>query len=355
MFRFSVFGWLKSRLRQARASQRWPGRRAIALPRRTVLRLEALEDRTLPSTFTVTDLLDNTSPGSLRWAVGQANSNPGPDTIAFATSVRGTITLTSGELRITDSVTINGPGASLLTVSGNQAARVFDVIASSVSIANLTITRGLASSAAVNGSNGGAIYHASGTLNLSHDGFSNNKADATTGADISDNYARGGAIFNAAGAVLHVTRGTFTGNVASATGGGPRGWGGAIYNAGTATITGSTLTGNLALGGTGGAPFGQAGGGGGAIANEGNVTAATLAISGSTFTSNQAIGATIAGGDGSTAAGGAIFDVAAVGVTGPALVTDSVVITGSTFTGNRALGGTATLGNQGGLALAGAI
>src|SRR6516164_4826570 len=77
------------------------------LPRSFRPRLDILEDRTLPSTFTVTNLLD-TGPGSLRAAVTAANANPGPDAIDFATT--GTIPLTSGELDITDSLTINGPG-----------------------------------------------------------------------------------------------------------------------------------------------------------------------------------------------------------------------------------------------------
>src|SRR5262249_25417647 len=78
-------------------------------PRPTArLGVEALDDRCLPSTFTVTNLLDS-GDGSLRAAVAAANANPGADSIDFA--VTGTITLTSGELDITDSVTINGPGA----------------------------------------------------------------------------------------------------------------------------------------------------------------------------------------------------------------------------------------------------
>src|SRR5262245_23811297 len=92
-------------------------------------RLEALEDRTLPSTFTVINTLDS-GPGSLRQAVLDANDpvlHPGPDTIVFAKGVSGTIKLTSGELLITDSVTINGPGANKLSVSGNNASRIFDI------------------------------------------------------------------------------------------------------------------------------------------------------------------------------------------------------------------------------------
>src|SRR5262245_43487063 len=56
------------------------------------LGFEVLEDRYLPSNFTVLNLLD-TGDGSLREAVVAANANPGADEINFA--VTGTIGLTS--------------------------------------------------------------------------------------------------------------------------------------------------------------------------------------------------------------------------------------------------------------------
>jgi len=60
-------------------------------------RLEALEDRWMPSTLTVTNILDS-GPGSLRAEIAAANSG---DTINFASSLDGqTVTLTSGELLI---------------------------------------------------------------------------------------------------------------------------------------------------------------------------------------------------------------------------------------------------------------
>src|SRR4051812_27442550 len=81
-------------------------------PRRSVVpRLDVLEDRSLPSTFSVLNLLDS-GPGSLRDAVLGANAQPGADEIRFAPRARdGTITLTTGELSITDDLTIDGPGA----------------------------------------------------------------------------------------------------------------------------------------------------------------------------------------------------------------------------------------------------
>src|SRR3954447_24114469 len=86
-------------------------------------RLEGLEDRTVLSTLTVTNNHDGGA-GSLRAAIKAANSG---DTIVFAPSLDGqTITLTSGELAISKSLDIEGPGADKLAVSGNNAVRVFD-------------------------------------------------------------------------------------------------------------------------------------------------------------------------------------------------------------------------------------
>ena len=93
------------------------------------LRLEPLEDRRLLAVVTVTTLADtvdfNDGVTSLREAIFATNTVPGADTIDFAPALTAggpaTILLTQGELVITDSLTINGPGADLLTIdaSGN--------------------------------------------------------------------------------------------------------------------------------------------------------------------------------------------------------------------------------------------
>ena len=59
-------------------------------------------------TFTVANTND-AGPGSLRQAVLDANASAGADVIDFG--VTGTIVLTTGELVITESVAINGPGS----------------------------------------------------------------------------------------------------------------------------------------------------------------------------------------------------------------------------------------------------
>ena len=84
-------------------SRNKPARSARLLP------LEALEDRQLLSTFTVTNLNDS-GPGSLRTAIVAANAQPGADTIGFATA--GTIRVGRSSLpAITGTVTIDGSTA----------------------------------------------------------------------------------------------------------------------------------------------------------------------------------------------------------------------------------------------------
>src|SRR5262249_45316251 len=80
---------------------------------------------TCPATYTVTSNAD-AGAGTLR----EALSYPCPLTITFAAGVN-LITLTSGELVINKSTTITGPGAGSLTISGNNASRIFNINAGS--------------------------------------------------------------------------------------------------------------------------------------------------------------------------------------------------------------------------------
>src|SRR3954465_8554879 len=77
------------------------------------------------ATFTVTtanDFVGDDGFRSLREAVGQANATPEADTIQFATGLEGgTLTLTQGELQLTQDVSIDGDAdnnGSRVTLSG---------------------------------------------------------------------------------------------------------------------------------------------------------------------------------------------------------------------------------------------
>jgi Right handed beta helix region len=221
------------------------------LSRRALLpQLEGLEGRSLLSTFTVTNLLDSGA-NSLRAAILS-----GDDTIDFAKGLHGTITLT-GELPITNSVTINGPGANMLSVSGNNSSRVFDISGSaSASIAGLAISEGRAASG------GGILLEDSAALRISNCTLSDNEALGTAAGG-----GFGGGIEDDSPGALTVTNSTFVND--EAIGVGPnntltKGYilalGGAIdvsYDSTSpVTISNSTFTGNQARGGSPGASAG---------------------------------------------------------------------------------------------------
>jgi hypothetical protein len=103
-----------------------------------------LADKAAATTLQVTTLADS-GPGSLRQAVLDANAATGADTVVFG--IVGTITLTSGEIKITDDLVINGLGAGVLTVSGNDQSRVFNIDNAAdrtinVTLSGLTLTHG---------------------------------------------------------------------------------------------------------------------------------------------------------------------------------------------------------------------
>lgn len=167
-------------------------------------------------------------------ALNAANADAGASVIKFAPGVGGTITtnqLTPDGLPISASVTIQGPGARNLSLSGEFAGRAFYVSGGEVTISGLTITK-----ASYNFS-GGAIYHFNGgTLTLTDCAFVNNTSTAADGD--------GGGIFNAAGSTLSVERCTFFLNRANRFGGG-------VYSDGIFTASNSTFSANSALRGGG--------------------------------------------------------------------------------------------------------
>jgi hypothetical protein len=88
------------------------------------------------ATLTVNNLNDSGF-GSLRDTINIASSN---DVIEFLLgSDPSTITLTSGTLAIAKNLTINGPGANLLTISSNNQFPVFEISAANVTLSGLAI------------------------------------------------------------------------------------------------------------------------------------------------------------------------------------------------------------------------
>lgn len=150
-----------TRHRRAHLFCRTPLSRSFRLAR--ALRFEPLEDRRVLAVLTVDTGLDvvNLNDGltSLREAIFAANIVPGADEIVFDISTRpSSITLTQGELKITDSLKITGPGTNLLMIDASgsdptpndktgDGSRVFHVangtdVQIDVEIAGLHITGG---------------------------------------------------------------------------------------------------------------------------------------------------------------------------------------------------------------------
>src|SRR5262245_34428268 len=127
----SLYSCLKNIAAAIGKRQPHAGRRALRRKNTFVTRrrpmLELLEDRCLPSTFTVVNVNDSGA-GSLRQAIVDANNAAGADTIQFNIPGAGvhTITPASGSQLpfITDPVTIDGytqPGSSANTNGPGQA------------------------------------------------------------------------------------------------------------------------------------------------------------------------------------------------------------------------------------------
>jgi hypothetical protein len=226
------------------------------------------------ATFTVTNTADSGA-GSLRQAVSDANAAASDDTIVFDASFNTpqTITLAGSEIVVVanGSLTINGPGANLLTISGNNASRILASSANAVvNLNDLRFTAGNGAGA-VNTGRGGAIYNVGGTMVITNSiltgnsaangGALNNAASATPSVPanltiincvITNNSSTssGAAMQNFSTSTLHIRNTTVSGNTSAGTG-----IAGAFQANGTVTITNSTFSGNSAPGGTGGGVY----------------------------------------------------------------------------------------------------
>lgn len=216
--------------------------------------------------------------GSLRQAILDACDG---STISFSSlfATNQTITLAS-TLGINKSLTIGGPGANLLTISGNNTVRVFAVgtIGTAVTFSGVSIANG--SSAGNNPSAGGGISN-SATLNIVDSAVVANTVNNTCVGSLCIG-STGGGINNTG--TINLTRSTISGNSVVAVAHGQQGSGAGIFNTGTLTITSSTIANNSASGSSGGAS-------GGGVFTEGLTTITTSTIAG-----NSASGGT--GGDG---------------------------------------------------------
>jgi CSLREA domain-containing protein len=225
------------------------------------------------TTFTVNTAADEQNTNgewcSLREAIINANANNqsgstdcpagvGEDTINFNLVSPATITLGSQLPNITDGagLIING-GSANITVSGNNAVRVFEVGSPTISGAKLTLNNlTVANGKATNG--GGILNNSSNTLVVNNSTISGNIAYVTVGltglgggihnsgaltvsnSTISDNNAsNAGGIWNDTSNTLTVStvsNSTVSGNKAN--------FGGGIYTQGTLTVSNSTISNN---------------------------------------------------------------------------------------------------------------
>jgi predicted outer membrane repeat protein len=276
----SFISWLRNR--SSIRSPRWDGFHIRPTAARFRPRLEALEDRTLPTTYYAATTAQLIADITAADTSGKANTIvlTAPTTSPYVlTAANNTADGGTGLPQITKkaNLTIVGNGDTIerSTAAGTPSFRLFDVASGgSLTLQNVTLQNGLASGSGT--AAGGAVYN-HGTVAISN-------------CTLTGNSAGGGGAVNNLG-TLTISNSTLSGNSANI--------GGAIENSGTLTITASTLSGNSGVDG------------GGAIDNY-----AKLTISGSTLSGNT-----------STVEGGAIRNI-----TGQATAT----ITNSTLSGNTA-------------------
>lgn len=226
---------------------------------------------------------NDSGPGSLRQAIADANAG---DTLTYIGAKPGVITLTTTDIALTKNVTISGPGASNLTISGGGTLEILKISSGvTATINGVTIANG-ASNAGVAG------IDDFGALTLDSDVFSNNRN--TSGYPGTSN-GYGGAISEENAAGLTVTNTTFTNNYAIY-------YGGAIFtaaSAGSPTISGCTFSSNVA-------------------AQEGGA----IYFTGTAAISNDTFGANTAGDANNTGYGGAVA------------ANSGITINGGSFTNN---------------------
>jgi hypothetical protein len=201
-------------------------------------RIEMLESRVAPATFTVTKTTDS-GIGSLRDALAKADASPGPDTIKFklpAPPAHGenVILLTSGELTSKGNVKIMGPGSGKLIIDANEASRVFDINDGSITTDSPATISGLSMIRGNTNSNGGGVYSTE-SLSLNDVVVSQCTTTANGGGVAVD-----GTIL--ASQKVQISNSLITGNSANGFAGGLD-----LFNVGAITLQRTIVTGNTAV------------------------------------------------------------------------------------------------------------
>jgi hypothetical protein len=260
----------------------------------------------VPTSWTVDTCTDKSSSsgtgttGSLRYTIAKAVSG---DTIDLTKLPVGCskITLTGGFIAIgQDDLTITGPGADALTISGANNTVIFDDYAPSgelrinyltladgyysgpvnaqggclYSHVDILLNQSVVTNCSVQGtlsvvSKGGGVY-SHGNLTLAHSTVSGNSVTATGSAG-----ARGGGVY--AGGALYLNESVIDGNSVSASAGGS---GGGAFSHGYTQLAFSTISNNSATSG------------GGGITGQGKVTVSSSTISGNQSKNGAGLNAT---------------------------------------------------------------
>jgi autotransporter-associated beta strand protein len=306
----------------------------------------------ISTTLVVTNLNDSGS-GSLRQALLDASELAG-DTISFAPGVAGKLILTNGELLVAKPLTIAGPGAGLLAISGNSAHRVFHLTNSTaltnptvINISGVTICDGRIlgtnGPAAHNGENvtGGGILNEA-TLLLMDCVISNNVATGGAGGP-TNQFGAGGNGGNASGGGIETSGGltmnqctlvsnAATGGLSGTNAGGGQGYGAGLYcESGDTVLIACTISGNNANAGPGLNPGFGAGGG--------IYTTSPLWLTNCTVANNAAIGSGLDEGGGIDDYGG--ITLRSCTVSGNQADYGGGVHSGSADVGNSILAGNA--------------
>lgn len=214
--------------------------KSLANPAFALAALIAVGELTTPTAraFGLTWIVDNlndSGSGSLRGAIAQAGDG---DNVRI--DVTGSIFLTSGELLVTQSITIAGPGTIYMTVSGGGNGRVFNIASGDavVTITGLTIADGVVRGADASTDSGGAGGEALGGGAYVGSGATLNLGNCFV--------ARNQAVGGGGGSGRSTEVDGFAG------GRGANAYGGAIYSEGLLRLTNCTFFGNAAVGGDGG-------------------------------------------------------------------------------------------------------